>query len=90
MRSNALVNAWEVTDAGGRNWTGTLITSQSLASFGGSQTNSNLSVSCGGACPSTGNGKASGFVIGPNRGGMISSYNLSAGTAGVTGSIAVK
>lgn len=79
-----------VTDAGGRNWTGTLAASQTLVSFGAGQASSNLNVSCGGACPSTGNGKASGFVIGPNRGGMISSYNLNAGTAGVTGSIAVK
>ena len=90
--ANPTINRYDVnvTDAGGRNWTGTLVTPQSLASFGSGQTNSNLNVSCGGACPSTGNGKASGFVIGPNRGGMISSYSLNAGTAGVTGSIAVK
>lgn len=79
-----------VTDAGARSWTGTLVTPQTLASFGKSQSTTNLNASCGGACPSTGNGKASGFVIGPNRGGMITSYNLSAGTAGVTGSVAVK
>ena len=89
--ANPTVNRYDmnVTDAGGRNWTGARVMPQSPASFAGSQTNSNRSVSCGGACPRTGTGKASGFFIGPNRGGMISSYNLGAGTAGVTGSIAV-
>jgi hypothetical protein len=79
-----------VTDAGARNWTGTMSGSQLLSSFAKSQSSPNLNVSCGGACLSTGTGNASGFVIGPNRGGMISSYSLNAGTAGVTGSIAVK
>jgi hypothetical protein len=48
-------------------------------------------VTCSGACAPSGSGSASGVVIGgANRDGMISSYVLNAGSAGVTGSVAVK
>jgi len=74
-----------VTDALGRNWGGNLSTSQSLSAFQNGGVN-NLSVSCGGACPSTGTGNAQGVVIGnPTPVGMISSYKLTAGTAAVVG-----
>jgi hypothetical protein len=79
-----------VTDAGARNWGGTLGTPQSLSSFGKAQTTPNLNVTCAGACPGLGTGDAAGFVIGPTRGGVITSYSLKAGTAGVTGSVLVK
>jgi hypothetical protein len=80
-----------VTDAGGRAWTGTLTGPQTLASFSSSGTTPNLSVTCSGACAPSGSGSASGVVIGgANRDGMISSYVLNAGSAGVTGSVAVK
>ncbi len=79
-----------VTDAGARNWTGTLAAAQSLSSFGKAQTTPNLNTTCAGACPGVGGGDASGFVIGPTRGGVITSYSLKAGTTGVTGSVLVK
>lgn len=76
-----------VTDALGRNWGANMINTQTLASF---QTGgvSNLSVSCSGACPSTGSGNAQGVPIGnPTPVGMISSYKMTAGTAAVVGSV---
>lgn len=76
-----------VTDALGRNWNGTLTGTQSLSAF---QTGSvtNLSVSCSGACPSTGTGNAQGVPIGnPKPVGMISSYKMTTGTAAVVGAV---
>lgn len=76
-----------VTDAVGRNWSGNLTGSQSLASFQTGGVN-NLSVSCSGACTSTGAGNAQGVVIGnPTPVGMISSYKMTAGTASVVGAV---
>jgi hypothetical protein len=80
-----------VTDPSARTWTGTLNRpSQTLSSFFGNQSAPNLAVTCAGACASTGVGDASGFVIGSNRGGLVSSYGMAAGTAQVTGSIVVR
>ena len=76
-----------VTDALGRNWGGTLANSQSLSAF---QTGgvSNLSVSCSGACASTGTGNVQGVSIGnPTPVGMISSYKMTAGSAAVVGAV---
>lgn len=80
-----------VTDAGARSWSANLISPQTLASFLTSSNPSNLSVTCSGACAASGSGSASGIVAGgANRDVFISSYSLKAGTAGVTGSVAVK
>jgi len=82
-----------VTDGRARLWNANLNTpSQSLASFARNPTSPNLAVTCAGAAcgAPAGQGQASGFVIGPNRGGLISSYGLSAGNSAVTGSIVVK
>lgn len=77
-----------VTDALGRNWGGTLTGTQSLSAF---QTGSvsNLSVTCSGACLSTGGtGNVQGVPIGnPTPGGMISSYKMNAGTASLVGAV---
>lgn len=81
-----------VQDAGGRNWNASLnAPSVSLASFaGGGGGPPNLNVSCG-ACPGPKSGNATGYVVGgANRDGLISSYKLSAGSASVTGAVAVK
>ena len=76
-----------VTDVLGRNWYGYMSGSQSLASFQTGGVN-NLSVSCSGACMSTGTGNAQGVVIGnPTPVGMISSYKMTAGTASVVGAV---
>jgi hypothetical protein len=77
-----------VTDALGRNWNGYLTAAQSLASFQTGGVN-NLSVSCSGACQSTGGvGNAQGVVIGGTTPvGMISSYKMNAGTASVVGAV---
>ncbi len=92
--ANPRVTAYNlgVQDAAGRNWLATLNTpSQSLANFaGGSGTGTNLNVNCA-LCGGTGAGKATGYVIGgANRDGVITSYGLRAGTAAVTGAVAVK
>ena len=79
-------------DAAGRNWVATLNTpSQSLANFApGNGGGNNLNVNCP-LCGGTGNGKATGYVIGgANRDGLISSYGLNAGSAAVTGAVVVK
>jgi hypothetical protein len=76
-----------VTDALGRNWGGTLIGTQSLSAFQTGGVN-NLSVSCTGACASTGTGNVQGVPIGnPTPGGMISSYKMTAGSAAVVGAV---
>jgi hypothetical protein len=76
-----------VTDVLGRNWYGYMSGSQSLASFQTGGVN-NLSVSCSGACMSTGTGNSQGVVIGnPTPVGMISSYKMTAGTASVVGAV---
>jgi hypothetical protein len=76
-----------LTDALGRSWHGNLTAAQSLASFQTGGTN-NLSVSCSGACLSTGTGNAQGVAIGGNSPvGMISSYKMNAGTASVVGAV---
>jgi hypothetical protein len=76
-----------LTDALGRSWYGNLMAAQSLASFQTGGTN-NLSVSCSGACLSTGTGNAQGVAIGGNSPvGMISSYKMNAGTASVVGAV---
>jgi hypothetical protein len=80
-----------VTDAVGRAWTGTLnspfVLLTEFAPGGGG--GDNLNVTCTGTCAATGVGRARGFVIGgPARDGVITSYGLRAGSAGVTGSIA--
>lgn len=83
-----LVNySMALTDAVGRSWVGNLTTAQSLASFQSGGAN-NLSVSCSGACISTGTGNAQGVVIGnATPVGMISSYRMNAGTASVVGAV---
>jgi hypothetical protein len=79
-----------VTDALGRNWSGYLTAAQTLASFQTGGVN-NLSVSCSGACMSTGTGNAQGVVIGnPTAVGMVSSYKMTAGTASVVGAVLSK
>jgi hypothetical protein len=76
-----------LTDAVGRSWYGNLTAAQSLASFQTGGT-SNLSVSCSGACASTGAGNAQGVAIGGSAPlGMISSYKMNAGTASVVGAV---
>ncbi|HYC49066.1 MAG TPA: FecR domain-containing protein [Burkholderiales bacterium] len=79
-----------VRDASARNWTASLAAPQSLQSFSRPPSGTNLNVTCSGACPAAGSGKASGFVIGDNRGGLMSSYGLIAGPNFVTGSILVR
>lgn len=80
-----------VVDAGGRNWSANLVSPQTLASFLTSSSTPNLSVTCSGACATSGGGHAAGIVAGgANRDVFISSYTLKAGTAGVIGSVAVK
>lgn len=79
-----------VNDANGRTWNATLNSPQSLQSFSRSPSTPNLSVTCAGACASTGQGSASGLVIGDNARGMISSYGLIAGPASVVGSVLVR
>lgn len=79
-----------VTDALGRNWSGTLTGTQSLSAFQTGSTN-NLSVSCGGGTcgTSTGTGNVQGVAIGnPTPVGMISSYKMmGAGTTAVVGAV---
>ncbi len=77
-----------VTDALGRNWAGNLPTTRTLNAFANGGVG--LNVTCSGGCPGATSGSANGYVIGPNRGGLISSYDLRAGAAGVIGSIVVK
>ena len=82
-----------VFDGSNRLWRASLnMPSQSLQSFARNPTSPNLAVTCAGAAcgAPAGQGLASGFVIGPNRGGLISSYGLAAGNSSVVGSIVVK
>jgi hypothetical protein len=82
-----------VIDGSNRLWQANLNTpSQSLQSFARNPTSPNLAVTCAGAAcgAPAGQGQASGFVIGPNRGGLISSYGLGAGNSSVVGSIVAK
>lgn len=77
-----------VTDAASRNWVGNLPTVRTLDAFANGGVG--LNVTCSGGCASAASGSANGYVIGPNRGGLISSYDLHAGPAAVIGSIVVK
>lgn len=77
-----------VTDAIARSWTGTLAgPAVPLGSFlkgGGAQ----LNVGCTGCSAATGTGSAHGAAIGTTTiQGVVSSYDLKAGGAGVTGSV---
>ena len=77
-----------VTDAGGRNWTGSLSArSESLGDFARGV---DLRTTCAGACGNSGSGDAAGFVIGPNGGGLISAYVLRAPGGSVAGSLLAK
>jgi hypothetical protein len=81
-----------VLDGSARVWRANLNTpAVTLQSFARNPSGANLAVTCAGAAcgAPSGVGQASGFVIGQNRGGMISSYGLVAGNSGVTGSIVV-
>lgn len=77
-----------VTDAALRNWMGNLPTVRTLNAFANGGVG--LNVTCSGGCPGAASGSANGYVIGHNRGGLISSYDLHAGPAAVIGSIVVK
>ena len=81
-----------LSDAGARVWTGTLTDSQGLGSFARSGGPANLTTTCSGACAPSGAGETTGFVIGANRGGLLSAYRLqtSGGANFVTGSIVAK
>lgn len=77
-----------VTDADGRGWSAGLASSVSLATFisGGAA----LNVGCTGCPGGPTNGMANGVPIGNPVSAVISSYNLNAGTASVTGSVLSK
>lgn len=72
-----------LTDAGNRNWNASLVSAQPLSSFASGS--STLSVVGPGATAGNTSSKVAGYLIGPNAGGMISSYSLRAGTASVSG-----
>jgi hypothetical protein len=71
--------ALAVTDSNARSWTGNLINGipVALSTFANGTP---LAVTCGGACSGTASGSAAGMLIGPNAGGLISSYILSTTT----------
>ncbi len=74
----------QVQDAGGRNWLGTLQSTQLLSNFVREPNSPNLNVTGSGACQSSGQGSASGFVVGgAARNGMITSYTLKTPNAAV-------
>lgn len=77
-----------VTDANARSWTATLSGGPvGLGNFLGG-TGAPLSVNCPGCPATTGQGNAHGAAIGSSSiQGVISSYDLKAGGAGVTGSV---
>ena len=85
----------QVTDSLARNWNASLVAPQSLDSFRSGSTQ-NLSGSCSGCgqasqastSPISVSGNAQGVVIGnPTPVGMVSSYQMRAGTAAVAGSV---
>jgi hypothetical protein len=82
----------KVTDALSRTWNTSLTASQSLASFrsGNTQNLAGTCTGCGQAStsPISVTGNAQGVVIGnPTPVGMVSSYQMKAGTASVAGSV---
>lgn len=80
-----------LTDAHGRTWSATLPNAMSLSAFRDGGTGSTLSATCSGCGTGSGSGHTSGVVIGnPLPLGVITSYGLQAGSAGVTGSVLVK
>lgn len=77
-----------VTDAQGRNWTGSLSGTPALATL--KQGSANLTTGCIGCANTTssGSGTMQGSAFGnPNPDGFISSYRLNAGNAKVAGSV---
>lgn len=76
-----------VADANARNWTASLAAPVGLGSFL-KGTGAQLTVGCAGCGVATGLGSAHGAAIGSATiQGVISSYDLKAGAAGVTGSV---
>jgi hypothetical protein len=82
-----------LTDASGRNWSGSQLTPVALRDFV-SGTGAPLSVACSGCSATGGAGTAHGIPVGsfasPTQRGVVSSYDLHAGASGVTGSVLVK
>jgi hypothetical protein len=74
-----------VTDGNSRIWTGTFSGSTPLSTFANGIP---LTTTC--SCSGTPSGSAAGILIGPNAGGLISSYVLTAGQAAVAGAVVIK
>lgn len=77
--SDAIARSWNASLAGGP---------VSLSNFLGGQGGASLNVTCTGCAVATGTGSAHGAAIGSTSiQGVVSSYDLKAGAAGVTGSV---
>lgn len=77
-----------VLDAANRKWNAALLAPLSMDDFRHNAGTENLRVNCSGCNASVGSGRAHGVVVGnPAPLGMVTSFDLTAGRAAVTGSV---